>query len=123
MAATNPVDPLRCALRELLENIESPPEPNCSCHLHPPCADCVNHSGLRAAIAQAERALEETEPGVPVVHVTRTGIGFGPNCWFSHEQITSRSAAEINAGASIILRAYRDFVAASLEEPAEILAP
>ena len=45
------------ALRQLLDVIEYPPERNCSCHLFPPCNDCVEYSGLREAIADAEAVL------------------------------------------------------------------
>jgi len=42
----------------LLECIERPPEANCSCHISPPCNDCVNYSSLREAIANCEEALK-----------------------------------------------------------------
>ena len=45
-------------LRDLLEMTPEPPEKNCSCHLAPPCSDCVDWSGLRELIEQAERVLD-----------------------------------------------------------------
>lgn len=45
------------ALEQLLDVIEYPPERNCSCHVSPPCGDCVNHGALRNAIAEAEAVL------------------------------------------------------------------
>lgn len=41
---------LHVRLSHLLECIEEPPDANCSCHVNPPCFDCVDHSGLREAI-------------------------------------------------------------------------
>jgi hypothetical protein len=32
------------------------PEPNCSCHLFPPCIDCTNHSGSRYALDEWKEA-------------------------------------------------------------------
>lgn len=40
-----------CGLMEdLLENMVQPPERNCSCHISPPCGDCVDWGGLREVI-------------------------------------------------------------------------
>lgn len=48
---------LAAALELLLERTDHPPAANCSCHLSPPCNDCVNWGGLREAISDAEAAL------------------------------------------------------------------
>ncbi|MGC7464214.1 hypothetical protein QT654_20800 [Xanthomonas citri pv. citri] len=48
---------LEAALERLLEVTEHPPARNCSCHLSPPCSDCVDWGGLREAIADDETAL------------------------------------------------------------------
>lgn len=48
---------LEAALERLLEVIETPPAPNCGCHISPPCSDCVDWAGLREAIADAESAM------------------------------------------------------------------
>lgn len=45
-------------LQDLLDNMQHPPEPNCSCFISPPCNDCVEHSGLRDAIANAEAYIK-----------------------------------------------------------------
>lgn len=37
---------LRCVGDELYDLVQAP-EPNCSCHLSPPCNDCVEHGGAR----------------------------------------------------------------------------
>lgn len=44
----------RTVIEGLLETIERPPERNCSCHIAPPCSDCVEYEGLRDAIRDAE---------------------------------------------------------------------
>lgn len=48
---------LREALEELLEMQETPPDRNCSCHISPPCSDCVDYGGIRSAIETAKEAL------------------------------------------------------------------
>lgn len=48
---------LRVALEDLIDAVEPPPEPNCSCHISPPCHDCVDHSELREFLATARAAL------------------------------------------------------------------
>jgi hypothetical protein len=55
------------ALRDLLDAIPAPPERNCSCHIAPPCHDCVEYAALREAIGNAEAALcpDEDKPGRP----------------------------------------------------------
>ena len=45
------------ALRDLLDQAEPPPDKNCNCHIAPPCSDCVNYSGLRYAIKQANDSI------------------------------------------------------------------
>jgi hypothetical protein len=47
-------------LRELLEgwyNDVSIPDSNCSCHISPPCSDCVNYGGLRETAEETKRIL------------------------------------------------------------------
>jgi hypothetical protein len=46
-------------LRLFLEQIEEPPDPNCSCFIAPPCSDCIQHAGLREAFALARDALKK----------------------------------------------------------------
>lgn len=56
---------LRSHLESLLELIDVP-EANCSCHVAPPCGDCVEHGAMREAVVAARIALEELDaPGVP----------------------------------------------------------
>lgn len=45
------------ALSEGVEYVEEPPEKNCSCHLSPPCNDCVDHSAVREFFIDARKAL------------------------------------------------------------------
>jgi Zn finger protein HypA/HybF involved in hydrogenase expression len=45
------------ALEDLRDQTETPPDGNCSCHIAPPCADCVDYSGIRYAIKQATKAI------------------------------------------------------------------
>jgi hypothetical protein len=48
---------LQAALEQLLDNVDEPPEGNCSCHLSPPCSDCVDCSALRNALSDARSAI------------------------------------------------------------------
>lgn len=48
----------RVAMRDLIELFESyveVPEANCSCHLNPPCGDCVEWSFAREVLETARR--------------------------------------------------------------------
>lgn len=45
------------AIKDLLDQTETPPDKNCSCHIAPPCSDCVDYSGVRYAIEQANKAI------------------------------------------------------------------
>jgi hypothetical protein len=54
---------LIAALELMLEVIPEPPEANCSCHISPPCNDCVDYSGEREAFDFARRALEKAREG------------------------------------------------------------
>jgi len=44
-------------VEELLDNLYVP-EPDCRCHLSPPCNDCVENGGLREIVAAVRRALD-----------------------------------------------------------------
>lgn len=70
---------MAAALERLLEETDVPPAPNCSCHLAPPCGDCVEWGGLREARAEAEQALQarHTQLRSPQSPVGRTPAG---NC-------------------------------------------
>ena len=45
------------ALEDLLDHTETPPDKNCSCHIAPPCSDCVDYSGIRYAIKQSRDTI------------------------------------------------------------------
>ena len=40
-----------------IENANLVPEANCSCHINPPCNDCVDNDGLRQALKSARTTL------------------------------------------------------------------
>jgi predicted nuclease with TOPRIM domain len=44
---------LRDLIKEMNDEI-NPPERNCSCHISPPCSDCVDHEHARELKARAE---------------------------------------------------------------------
>ena len=48
---------LEGALELMLERIQKPPNRNCSCHISPPCNDCVDFGGEREAFEVAKEAL------------------------------------------------------------------
>lgn len=50
---------LEIALDLMLERADEPPEKNCSCHLSPPCNDCVDYDGLREAFAEAREVMDK----------------------------------------------------------------
>ena len=62
---------LRSSLEMLLEYVPAPPDRNCSCHISPPCHDCIEYGGLREAIEEAQAAIEADDKAqaraVPVV--------------------------------------------------------
>ena len=47
---------MREALEACLEELYAP-EASCSCHISPPCGDCVDYASVREAIALARQAL------------------------------------------------------------------
>lgn len=51
------VDALETALQALLDCVGEPPDANCSCHIAPPCSDCVEHAALREALGLARTAM------------------------------------------------------------------
>ena len=50
------VDELTAALENLTEFTDVP-DANCSCHLTPPCGDCVEYGGIRDALERARVVL------------------------------------------------------------------
>ena len=70
IAAANPAailaliqqrDELLAALELFMERVDEPPEANCSCHISPPCNDCVENWGLREAFSDAKEAIAKAE--------------------------------------------------------------
>lgn len=61
-ALRSQLDRVTWALEHLLERGIAPPDRNCSCHISPPCNDCVEWSGLREAVEHAESALAAVTP-------------------------------------------------------------
>ena len=56
---------LRHAVEMFLERADEPPEPNCSCHLSPPCNDCVDYGGLREAFSVGRELVDVYAIKVP----------------------------------------------------------
>lgn len=48
---------LIAAASNLYGECPTPPDRNCSCHISPPCGDCVDYSGLREALSDMRAAL------------------------------------------------------------------
>ncbi|WP_370677604.1 hypothetical protein [Pleomorphomonas sp. PLEO] len=46
------------ALNLVFDNVERPPERNCTCHVNPPCSDCVDYGGLREMFEAVDTALD-----------------------------------------------------------------
>jgi hypothetical protein len=58
------VDDLTAALETLVEFTDVP-DVNCSCHLNPPCVDCVEYGGIRDALERARVVLAKLSPTSP----------------------------------------------------------
>lgn len=50
-------DAFEAFIEAAVEEFGEPPDRNCSCHISPPCSDCVDHSFWRDALADARAAL------------------------------------------------------------------
>lgn len=55
--ATGQVSRLKGLMAELLDEVYVP-ESNCSCHIAPPCNDCVENAGLREIVGTCKRAIQ-----------------------------------------------------------------
>ena len=67
------------ALRDLLDQAEPPPDKNCSCHIAPPCSDCVNYSGLRYAIKQANDSITSLRQAIAELEIQEPVAWRAPN--------------------------------------------
>lgn len=47
--------------QRLYEDFAPPPSPGCSCHISPPCNDCVEHSYTRELLEEARAFLSRME--------------------------------------------------------------
>lgn len=54
---------LYAALVAFLEYAEEPPNRNCSCHIAPPCGDCVEYSGMREVFENVRAAMKKARGG------------------------------------------------------------
>ena len=52
------------AMQDLLDHTETPPDKNCSCHIAPPCSDCVDYSGIRYAIKQSRDTITSIDEAI-----------------------------------------------------------
>lgn len=49
------------ALRQLMDMTGEPPDANCSCHISPPCNDCVENTGWRDAFTFAQSTIAKAD--------------------------------------------------------------
>lgn len=55
------IDILIEALKTFIDN-DTTPEPNCSCHICPPCSDCVEYSSQREIMEYGKNVLKKVSP-------------------------------------------------------------
>jgi len=60
--AADRIEQLEAVLEFVRESLYAP-EPNCSCHISPPCQDCIDHSLTREILETARAALGEKKDG------------------------------------------------------------
>jgi hypothetical protein len=71
---------VRAAIETILTLIGGePPDPNCSCHVNPPCSDCVDHHYNREALADL-RKIALMEDGTCCGNEQRNMGGGCTNC-------------------------------------------
>jgi hypothetical protein len=71
---------VRAAIETILTLIGGePPDPNCSCHVNPPCSDCVDHHYSREALADL-RKIALMEDGTCCGNEQRNMGGGCTNC-------------------------------------------
>lgn len=72
---TRALNGTKSALLIFMERVAEPEDSNCSCHISPPCNDCVENSGLREAFEIAKNAVETADKAIagPVASTTQEG--------------------------------------------------
>jgi len=55
--AEEPLEEAKQVIQDLLDSFDIP-EPSCTCHLSPPCGDCVDYSVVREVVAKARQYLK-----------------------------------------------------------------
>lgn len=48
---------------EMVQDIITAPDPNCSCHIRPPCGDCTDYAAIREVLATVKAALAKKKGG------------------------------------------------------------
>ena len=48
-------------VRYLNDEVEVPPDANCSCHISPPCSDCIDYGSMRELKNDAQKLLAKYE--------------------------------------------------------------
>jgi hypothetical protein len=48
---------LQAVVEALIDELPEIPDPCCSCHISPPCHDCVNWASMREVVADAKALL------------------------------------------------------------------
>lgn len=52
-------DKAAASIEDLIQFVGPVPEKNCSCHISPPCDDCVAYTQLRTVLDTAKETLRE----------------------------------------------------------------
>jgi len=53
--------PAMLSMLKWLEEITDVPERNCSCHISPPCSDCVEYGAIREAMENTRTLIAKAE--------------------------------------------------------------
>lgn len=61
-AARKDSERLSATMEDMIDAI-GVPDANCSCHLHPPCGDCVEYGHLRELIEHSRKLIAAMEGG------------------------------------------------------------
>lgn len=75
---------LRGALEEVNANIYAP-DAHCSCHIAPPCNDCVENGGLREVLETVKKALSAPAPAVVPIEDVRPLVEAAENTRHWHD--------------------------------------